>query len=376
MMMQEDYQYQLDKASKKHDCPSCGKKRFVRYIDTHSGELLPDQYGRCDREAECAYHLNPYKDGYGRKHKEPWQLRTIIKPIARPKPLVPLPEKVLIQTLKADAYGCNTFLQNLLHRVKYPFSTADIERIISLYYLGTLTKGYLSGAITIPFIDKDGTIRAIQAKQFDDANHTLRTSFIHSYLESRYKDTGRTVPDWLSAYKANEKKVSCLFGEHLLRKYPANTIALVEAPKTAIYGTLYFGFPENPDNPLWLAVYNLSSLKLDRCKVLEGRKVLLFPDLSKTGKSYELWANHAKAFNTQIAGSKWKVSDLLENNASDQDRADALDLADYLIQQDWKHFRNAAPDPEPDWDKICPWDGMPWDWNPPESVKKVQKVNV
>lgn len=54
-----NYRYKLDKSSKKHNCPQCGKKRFVKYIDEETGQYLPDHYGRCDREDECNYHNPP-----------------------------------------------------------------------------------------------------------------------------------------------------------------------------------------------------------------------------------------------------------------------------------------------------------------------------
>lgn len=64
------HRYKLEKGSKKHHCPECRKRRFVRYIDTDTSEYLPHLYGRCDRESKCAYHLNPYKDGYGKAIRE------------------------------------------------------------------------------------------------------------------------------------------------------------------------------------------------------------------------------------------------------------------------------------------------------------------
>ena len=64
--MNAEHRYILEKGSKKHYCRECTKKRFVRYIDAETGEYLPEQYGRCDRESKCSYHLNPYLDDYAK----------------------------------------------------------------------------------------------------------------------------------------------------------------------------------------------------------------------------------------------------------------------------------------------------------------------
>ena len=54
-----EFKYSLDKSSKKFICPSCGKRRFVRYINQITNEYLEETYGRCDRETSCGYHNNP-----------------------------------------------------------------------------------------------------------------------------------------------------------------------------------------------------------------------------------------------------------------------------------------------------------------------------
>ena len=64
-MDMNEYRYILEKGSRKHFCPSCKKKRFVRYIDTYTGEYLPEEYGRCDK-GDGHYFLNPYSDGYSK----------------------------------------------------------------------------------------------------------------------------------------------------------------------------------------------------------------------------------------------------------------------------------------------------------------------
>lgn len=343
--MDTNYNYILEKGSKKHLCPQCRKKKFVRYVDSETKEYLPEQYGRCDRESNCSYWLNPYSDGYVKMIREKEQGSSLInwqvqKVLFKSKPkLLPvfIPDEVLKRTL--SGYENNVFVQNLLTRVEFPFEVHDIEKVISLYNLGTVQHGYRKGAITFPFIDNKDNVRAIQVKQFDRTNHTTGTDYLHSIIEKYHIKRKKTLPDWLSAYKNNELKVSCLFGEHLLRKYKYNPIALVEAPKTAIYGTLYFGFPDKYENFLWLAVYNLSSLNFNKCKVLQGRKVYLFPDLSKDGKAFELWSNRAKEFENKLQGTRFYVSDLLEKFATEIDRMKGKDIADYLIKLDWRKFR-------------------------------------
>jgi hypothetical protein len=211
-----------------------------------------------------------------------------------------------------------------------------LERVISLYYLGTIAKGDKKGAVSFPFIDRLGNVRAVQVKKFDETNHTVSTDWLHSIIA---RDSS-TKPYWLEAYQSQESKVSCLFGEHLLAMFPNNPIALVEAPKTAIYGALYFGLPESQADWIWLAVYSLTSLNLEKCRILEGRKVFLFPDLSKDGKAFSLWSSRASEIEAELKGTRFFVSDFLEREAKEAELLSGLDLADYLIQQDWRKFRN------------------------------------
>lgn len=343
------YRYTLDKSSKKFICPACHKKRFVRYIDTYTNEYLPEQYGRCDREADCRYHLNPYSDGYAKLINEKengkptnYKYRNFIynKPEIKPESQITYFDfDTFNQTLKG--YEKNVFIQNLLCNTPYPFDVSDIEKVIGMYGLGTITEGYMAGAVTFPFIDKNGNVRTIQVKQFDKENHTINTNFLHAIIEKDYIRNKKELPEWLRLYLKNEKKVTCLFGEHLLSKYPNNPIALVEAPKTAIYGTLYFGFPENENDLLWLAVYNKSSFSFDKIISLKGRFVYVFPDLSKDGNTFKEWKEKANEFEQRLNDTQFEVFYLLERIASETDKIKGYDIADFLIKQDWREYRKA-----------------------------------
>src|SRR5690606_19137921 len=68
------YRYSLEKGSKKHRCPRCAKKTFVRYVDNETGEYLPIELGRCDREQKCQYWEMPqgeFKNTYEVKYTPP-----------------------------------------------------------------------------------------------------------------------------------------------------------------------------------------------------------------------------------------------------------------------------------------------------------------
>ncbi|MEC5173906.1 DUF6965 family protein [Chryseobacterium nepalense] len=347
------HRYRLEKGSKKYHCPSCNKKTFVLYIDTETGHNLPKHYGRCDRENNCLYHLNPYLDGYAKMISEQEQKVTGVTKVTvpkqkyfqtQPKPR-PKVEPILFdfdifkQTLQPERYEKNMFIQNLFYSVQFPFEVDEVTKVVQLYRLGTVINGYRAGANTFPFIDINGNIRAIQVKQFDQQNHTTGTDFLHSIIEKHYIRNNKPLPEWLEAYTKQDKRISCLFGEHLLSKYHNNPVALVEAPKTAVYGTLYFGLPETSESFIWLAVYNKSSFSFDKLKVLQGRFVYVFPDLSEDGNTFKEWETKAREYESRLPGTRFIFSDLLEQLASESDKSEGKDLADYLIKQDWRLFR-------------------------------------
>ena len=176
----QPHRYSLEKGSKKHLCPNCGKKTFVYYIDTQTNGYLPEQYGRCDRESKCSYHLNPYLDGYAKAIWEQEQKVTGVTKVTvlkqkyfrtQPKPQ-PTPEPVFFdfetfkQTLQPERYEKNTFIQNLFYRVQFPFEADEVTKVIQLYRLGTIIKGSWTGAVTLPYIDKKGFVRTVQVKKF------------------------------------------------------------------------------------------------------------------------------------------------------------------------------------------------------------------
>ena len=70
---------------------------------------------------------------------------------------------------------------------------------------------------------------------------------------------------------------------------------------------------------------NNNGLSIDKFKVLKGRKVILFPDLNK---ATEIWKQKANEFKNIAEVS---ISNYLERIATNEQKANGLDLADYLI---------------------------------------------
>lgn len=364
-MSAKPYRYQLPRKAIKTDCPQCGprhRKTLSRYVDTKTGDPLPDIYGRCDRESNCGYHLSPYykqpsglsyydeikarfsvgpipkawfKQAARQKHNGVTKqgiITTLIQtegatleqaervaaflfdqpapPLVKPatdSPVFTIPEAVFAQSLAH--YEQNQFA--LLLRRHFGMSVAD--ELLQRFQIGTSARW--PGACVFWYIDEQSRKRGGQIKLFDDTFHTVkyvvkdgqkrsRTSWVHSAYARRCDQQKQPYPDWLTAYmdeRNDVQKSPCLFGLPQLLTAPVDQpVALVEAPKTAVISTPYFpGF-------IWMAVGALSYLNAERLAPLRGRRIELFPDLSKDGSAFERWNRVAG----ELSGQGFHISTL------------------------------------------------------------------
>ena len=167
-------------------------------------------------------------------------------------------------------------------------------------------------------IDVKGRCRTGKVMKYDPVTgHRIKgdgagtpITWVHSLL----KRNGTLAQGW--------ELSQCLFGEHLLARYPDKPVALMESEKTAVVCACI-----NPDC-VWLATGGKGQLN-DRVEVLAGRKVIAFPDVD----GYDTWVQ--KAAERPHLGII--VSDLLEKNATPEDRAAHIDIADLLIR--WMQAR-------------------------------------
>jgi len=121
----------------------------------------------------------------------------------------------------------------------------------------------------------------------------------------------------------------CLFGEHLIDDR-TKTVAIVESEKSAVIASIYL--PEM----IWLACGGSEGLSVEKCAVLKGRKVVLFPDCGKFDKWSEKTKELSKICNVSVSSS-------IEKNATEHERQSGYDIADYLVRFSPDEFLKQNP---------------------------------
>jgi hypothetical protein len=291
------FRYILDKTSRKFKCPACGRLKFVRVVDTASGEYLPEEYGRCDREVNCGYFHFPEQ----KIEEEGQESVSKIAPQREPLPSF-IPYKIF--SLSRTHYESNNFVKFLLNQ----FGEESAIQAITSYHIGTSM--HWPGSVVFWQIDAEGKI------------HAGKIMLYHSTTGKRVRDPKKDYITW--AHKAlkleNYNLKQCLFGIHLLRLNPGRPIAIVESEKSAIIASIYF------PKLIWLATGSLSNLTTEKCAVLKGKQVILFPDLG----CLDRWKEKALEIERSLS-IEFRVSDLLELHATAEDIKNGLDIADYLL---------------------------------------------
>ena len=300
-------------------CPGCGKaNEFTRYLDTERGEYLAEYVGRCNREVNCGYHYTPkqyfednqYQNRYHREWSSP---RQPLRPEATPASYIPF--KLFQRSLRN--YAENHFVRYLICL----FGPNVTLNLIERFYIGT--SKHWRGATIFWQIDIKRNIRSGKIMlYYPETGKRVKEPFNHiTWAHSILEKQGK-----IQAFNLRQ----CLFGEHQLSGQIDNSpIAIVESEKTAIIASVYL--PEF----IWLACGSLTNLTWEKCRIIERRKIVLFPDLNCLGK----WQERARQIQAQLS-LNITVSDLLERRAPEIDKSQGLDLADYLIRFDVKHMAN------------------------------------
>jgi hypothetical protein len=294
----------------RYRCPSCGNPaQFTRYIDTETGEHLSPTVGKCNRVNNCGHHETPkqYFESNGITVKPPQRKQaTVIKKI----PASFIDTEQFKESHKGGEHNYFvTFLNN-------HFGADIAGQLEGKYFIGTSKKW--QGATVFWQIDTQWKVR------------TGKIMLYSPTTGKRVKEPYNYISWVHNAVKSpNFNLQQCFFGEHLL-KGNSKPVAIVESEKTAIIASYFY------PKFVWLAAGSKDGLTADKWNVLKGRTVTLFPDL----KAFEKWKANAQEL-SKIA--KVTVSEYLEQIATEAERKEGLDLADYLLKLDLKQHPPAEP---------------------------------
>ncbi len=280
------YQNTLDKSSKKFICPNCGKRTFVRFVETESGKYLAENFGRCDRESECRYYAHPVNEKmYFRSFKTPEIIPTSY-----------ISSEIMSKT--ENNYEENNFVKFLLKH----FDVKQVGKALEVYHIGTSKKW--NGACVFWQIDNQNKIRTGKIMLYDKSNGK-RIKEPYNHVNWSHKV--------LKIEDFNLKQ--CLFGLHRIIVELNKPIAIVESEKTAIIMSLV-----SPDF-VWMATGSKANLKEEFMKPLRNRKIILHPDYGE----YDDW--NKLVLNLKDKGYKIAISDLLEKMKLKK----GYDLVDYYL---------------------------------------------
>ncbi len=302
--------------STRHSCPACETKQsFTLYIDGNTHEPIHRTVGKCNRESKCGYHYTPkqyFIDNPTSRSTDdayPGSCTYARPSVSKKSPL----QSGLVGTIpfrfveKSASYKSN-FVRFLFEH----FSDEQIHNAAENYALGA-TK---NKEVIFWQIDIMGKVRTGKIMQYNPATG------------KRIKHKSGAI-DWVHNKLKQKKQLSedfnlqqCFFGEHLLKIYPEKNVAIVESEKSAIIASCIV------PNTVWLAAGNLNGLSVEKCQILKGRDVMLYPDLG----AFEKWSLKSTEMHEKC-NCKITISTLLEDEATDTERANGLDIADFIVAE-------------------------------------------
>lgn len=218
-----------------------------------------------------------------------------------------IPMDYVEQHISAD----NSFCEGLRHL----FDSALVRHLTEEYCLGCLDTGAYPDSVLFPSIDTQGRVRNIKVQHY--GTDPTSPDFLKSDKRHCFWLGTRLVKEGLLATDSQFDN-DCLFGAHLLPRYPNAPVMLVESPKNAFVGAC--AHPEF----LWVATGNKGMLKRTVLSPLRGRIVMVYPDRDAINE----WEEKLQHMQDITA---FQVSRLCAHVAPDDQPK--YDIADFIIDQ-------------------------------------------
>ena len=222
--------------------------------------------------------------------------------------LTPLPSSLVTRSLSLDSQFCKSVVS-----AGY-LTDPQLRRAAERYRLGCSKEG---GVIFWEIDDQQrvhtGKIMYYQPDCHRDKAHN--PTWVHSLMKDK-------LP-------SNYELQHCLFGLHLLTSdisHKTSSVAIVESEKTAVI--LSEKFPDF----IWLSCGGLQMFKPELLAPLVNHKVVIFPDTDETGEAYKAWLTVLQQAQRQyVFKYPLRISRLLENHASLEQKQRKIDLVDFLF---------------------------------------------
>lgn len=229
-----------------------------------------------------------------------------------------IPVALIEPLMSVDSSLCKC-LMHMAHAKDALWTPEAVEWQAAEYRLGCYELWGRDGWTVFPCIDWQGRVCNLKVQHYDTDVESERYGHDdvgHSYwLAKMWLEDGKLKPKDGKTADDVRFRNNCLFGEHLLKRYPAVKVALVESPKNALFGAL--AMPEM----VWVAAGNKHNLNRQVLEPLRNRDVVAIPDRD----AIPLWTETLDGMKDL---ANFTVSDFCERHAP----ADQLkfDIADYL----------------------------------------------
>lgn len=257
-----------------------------------------------------------------------------------PLPTLFLPDKMVrLREYKDYRNTCN--FVRYLNDLPWPYQKrSEIEEALFAYHFG-ITK--YNEAIFWQIDENDGVRDGKIMKYRRDGHRDKNNPYSISWITSKLFRHGYYDEDRWEVRR-------CLFGLHLMNKYPNAEVHIVESEKTAIFCTIYFG---DMEHHIWMATAGKGNLTREILKPLidARRTIALHPD--KDGM--DDWKKRCQEMdyqriymNNAIMLLQWKpcdgekadIADILERELKERGTIKTMKLSDLtpaiktLIKQD------------------------------------------
>lgn len=303
-------------------CPSCETKHSLTlYLDGNTNEPIHRTVGKCNRESKCGYHYTPKQFFID----NPDCKDAMLSVSNLGKPHTPSPSaragvgsKQNTQQQPAGTIHFNYVESSASYQSNFIRFLCEFMTIEQMKWIG---ENYAIGAtknkeVIFWQIDITGKVRTGKIMQYnpETGRRIKHESGAIDWVHNKLKKAGTLPKDF--------NLQQCFFGEHLLKIFRNKPVAIVESEKSAIIASVVI-----PDS-IWIAAGQLNGLSIEKAKVLKGRNVTLFPDLG----GFEKWSIKANEIKRSVR-CEIKVSTILEDRATETQRSEGLDIADYIIEE-------------------------------------------